>query len=86
MIEMPKRNAIELLYFDAYIGAWDWKKRIRLPSLYPTKWFTVKVKASAYEGGYTTMQSNDLRRAIRRYGRTISYQDYKKLFARFGKK
>jgi hypothetical protein len=71
---------------DNYKGVWDTKKKKRLPSLYPNKWFDVKVKATAYEGGFTYMRSDDLKERVRILGRFISMPQYKKLKKEFPKR
>jgi len=77
------KGRIELLNLDNYRGVWDTKARKRLPHLFPNKYFNVKVKASAYEGGYTLMRSNDLFQKTRRLGRFISMKQYKQLKVQF---
>ena len=77
--------AIETINMDDYIGFWDAKKKKRLPSLLPNKSTMVKVKASAYEGGYTWMPQWDLHKKLSGK-RTLTYAQYKKLAKEFRRK
>jgi hypothetical protein len=81
---MTKR--IELLNLDNYKGVWDTKTKKRLPHLYPNKQFMVKAKASAYEGGFTWLQSDDLKARTRKMGRFITMAEYRKLRKEFRKR
>lgn len=79
---MPKQLRLRLLKLDSHIGVFDTKTKKRLEDLLPKKRITVKRPASAYEKGYTFMESTDLHERLARR-RTVSMKEYKKLKVRF---
>lgn len=79
---MAKKQRYQLMKFSGYIGVLDTKAKKRLENLIPTKRLTVKRPASAYESGYTFMESTDLHERLGKR-RTVSAKELGKLRKRF---
>ena len=77
-----KKSRLSLLLFENHLGVFDEKNKKRLKDLCPKKSANIRVKASAFEGGYNTISSYDLHKQMRGR-RTISREEYNKLSKKF---
>jgi hypothetical protein len=51
---------LELLKFGGHIGVYDPILKKRLKDLMPKKFVSMKIKASAFEGGHATLSLGDI--------------------------
>jgi len=74
--------AIEILRFEDHLGFYDLKTNKRLSNLQPNKKIMIKVKATAFEGGYRYLEIGDLHKELRNK-KTITLAQYKQLTKRY---
>ena len=72
------RKKLELLKFGGHIGVYDPILKKRLKDLIPKKFVSMKIKATAFEGGHARMSLGEIQKKLRNK-KLISQLEYKKL-------